>query len=51
MYQPFVHVLHSLQGTLLKKRVPIDTQLDIYEQDQQLFVKLKVVNILKNKKL
>lgn len=50
MYQPFVHVLHSLQGTLLKKRVPIDTQLDIYEQDQQLFVKLKVVNILKNKK-
>ena len=47
MYQPFMHVLHSLQGTLLKEKVPIDTQLDVFEQDKQLFVKLKVINILK----
>jgi len=47
MYQPFVHVLHSLQGTLLKRKAPIDTQLDVFEQDKQLFVKLKVVNILR----
>jgi len=47
MYQPFMHVLHSLQGTLLKERVPIDTQLDVYEKDKKLFVQLKVVNILK----
>ena len=46
MYQPFMHVLHSLQGTLLKEKVPVDTQLDVYEQEKQLFVKLKVVNIL-----
>jgi len=40
------HVLHTLQGTLLREKVPIDTALDIFEKDKNLFVTLKVVNIL-----
>lgn len=43
----YMHVLHSLQGTLLKEKMPIDTKLDIYEKDKELFITLKVVNILK----
>jgi len=48
MFEPFMHVLHSLQGTLLKEKAPIDTKLDVYQEDKKLFVKLQVVNILRH---
>ena len=44
MFQKFAHVLHSVQGVLLKDKFPIDTKLDIYQDDGKLLVKLTVVN-------
>jgi hypothetical protein len=38
----FTHVLHSLQGTLLKLRPPMDSVIDIYEHQGQLSVKLSI---------
>jgi len=43
MYQSFTHVLHSVQGLLVKERPPIDTKLDIYQEGDELLVKLYVV--------
>jgi len=45
-FQKYMHVLHSLQGTLLTEKFPIDTALDVYEENKHLFITLKVVNIL-----
>lgn len=45
MFQPFVHVLHSLQGILAKEKAPVDTKLDIYKQRDELLVKLQVITI------
>jgi hypothetical protein len=45
-FQTFMHVLHSLQGTLRGEKFPIDTALDVFEKDKNLFVTLKVVNIV-----
>jgi len=45
-FQTYMHVLHSLQGTLLAEKFPIDTALDVFGKDKQLFIKLKIVNIL-----
>lgn len=45
-FQKYMHVLHSLQGTLLKEKFPIDTTLDVYEHDKHLFITLKVINLL-----
>jgi len=47
MYHKFAHVLHSVQGVLIKQRVPIDTEMEIFKEDEQLLVKLKVINIVK----
>ena len=47
MFQKFAHVLHSVQGSLKKQRMPIDTKMEIYEEDGKLLAKLKVINILK----
>ncbi|MFK5938269.1 MAG: hypothetical protein QM497_07730 [Sulfurimonas sp.] len=44
--EKFMHVLHSLQGTLLEEKYPIDTKLDIFKEDGNLFIILKVVNLL-----
>lgn len=44
MYQKFAHVLHSVQGILIKEKFPIDTRLDIYQENGQLLVKLTVIN-------
>jgi len=44
MYQKFTHVLHSIQGSLRRQKSPIDTQIDIYQENGQLLSKLKVVN-------
>jgi hypothetical protein len=44
MFQKFAHVLHSVQGSLKTRKFPIDTQLEIYQKDGKLLVKLKVLN-------
>ncbi len=44
MYQKFAHVLHSLQGYLQSQKVPIDTKLEIYQENGKLLVKLDVIN-------
>lgn len=49
MQQNYVHVLHSLQGTLIKEKKPVDTEINIYEKDKKLFVTLKVINLLDKK--
>jgi len=46
MYEKFNHVLHSVQGMLLKLKNPIDTKLDIYKEDNQLYSKLSVTKLL-----
>jgi len=45
MYQKFIHVLHSVQGSLLKQKVPIDTSIEIYQEEDKLLAKLKVINL------
>lgn len=47
MQQNYIHVLHSLQGALIKEKKPIDTDMSIAEKDKKLYVTLKVVNIVK----
>jgi len=44
MYQTFAHVLHSVQGSLNKQNIPIDSKIDIYQEDGKLLVKLQVIN-------
>lgn len=44
MYQNFVHVLHSVQGVLLKEKFPVDTNIDIYREHDKLLAKLQVIN-------
>lgn len=44
MYQTFSHVFHSVQGVLIKQKFPIESKLEIYQQDSKLFVKLDVIN-------
>jgi len=43
MFQTFAHVLHSVQGSLKKQKFPIDTKLEIYQEDDKLLAKLKVI--------
>lgn len=45
MYPKFVHVLHSVQGVLLKEKFPIDTKIDIYKENSKLLAKLQVINL------
>jgi len=44
MFQKFAHVLHSVQGVLLKDKFPIQTHIDIYQDGGKLLVKLQVQN-------
>lgn len=44
MFQTFTHVLHSVQGSLKRQKSPIDTKIDIYQEDNKLLVKLQVIN-------
>jgi ABC-type phosphate transport system auxiliary subunit len=46
MFEKFTHVLHSVQGALLKRKNPIDTQLEIFKEDNVLHSKLKIVKLL-----
>lgn len=45
MFQNFRHVFHSVQGSLQKRKLPVDTALDIYKENGNLVVKLQVINI------
>jgi vacuolar-type H+-ATPase catalytic subunit A/Vma1 len=45
MYPQFTHILHSVQGVLIKEKFPIDSKIDIYKEDSKLFVKLQVINL------
>lgn len=40
----FVHVLHSIQGALSEQKFPIDTKLDIYEENGEFLTKLSIIN-------
>ena len=44
MFQKYAHVLHSVQGSLTKQKFPIDTKLDIYQENGKLLAKLQVIN-------
>ena len=44
MFQTFAHVLHSVQGVLLKGKFAIDTKIEIYQENGKLLVKLQVIN-------
>jgi len=44
MFQTFAHVLHSVQGSLTRQKFPIDTKLEIYQEENKLLAKLKVIN-------
>ncbi|MBU1658280.1 hypothetical protein KKG72_04410 [bacterium] len=46
MYQEFAHVLHSVQGSITRQKIPIDTKLDIYNDNGKLLLKLQVVRII-----
>jgi len=42
--QGYMHVLHSLQGSLFETKASVLTKLDVFEENDILYVKLKVVN-------
>lgn len=46
MYETFTHVLHSVQGALLKLKNPIDTKLEIFKEGDQVYSELKVIKLL-----
>ena len=45
MYQSFTHVLHSVQGVLTKQKFPINSKMEIYQEDGKLLVNLLVENL------
>jgi len=44
MFQRFAAVLHSVQDALSSQKFPIDTKMDIYEEDGKLMAKMEVKN-------
>lgn len=44
MFQKFAHVFHSIQGVLNDQKFPIDTNIEIYEENGKLLTKLQVEN-------
>ena len=44
MFQRFAAVLHSIQEELSNQRFPIDTKMDIYEDNGKLMAKMEVKN-------
>lgn len=43
MFLNFAHVLHSVQGTLKKLHPPIDSAIDVYEENGHLKTKLTII--------
>ncbi len=44
MFQKFFHVLHSVQGSLQRQKIPMDTKLEIFQKDGKLLAQLQVKN-------
>jgi hypothetical protein len=44
MFQKFAHVFHSVEGILHKGKAPIDTNIEIYEEEGKLLVKLDLIH-------
>lgn len=42
MFQKFAHVFHSIQGVLQRRKEPIDSNIEIYEEDGRLLTKLDI---------
>lgn len=42
MYPKFLHVLHSVQGALRALHPPVDSAIDIYEEQGHLLIQLKI---------
>ncbi len=45
MFQNFAHIFHSVQGVFQKQKAPVDSAIDIYEEEGKLLVKLKIKNL------
>jgi len=45
MFQTFLHTLHSLQGSLKKRKQPIDSDIEVYKENDKLLIKLKIKHI------
>lgn len=45
MYPIFTHVFHSIQGVLAKLHPPIDSRIDIFEENGHLTVRIKLKNL------
>ncbi|MDO9056077.1 MAG: hypothetical protein Q7U69_05970, partial [Sulfuricurvum sp.] len=43
MFPKFTHVFHSIQGALVKLHPPIDSTIDIYEENGHLNVRLDIL--------
>lgn len=43
MFPKFTHVFHSIQGALVKLHPPIDSTIDIYEENGHLHVRLDIL--------
>lgn len=44
MFQKFAHVFHSVQGVLRSQKAPIDSHIEIYEEDGRLWTKLDITS-------
>lgn len=42
MFQKFAHVFHSVQGVLRNQKAPIDSKMEVYEEDGKLLAKLDI---------
>jgi len=45
MTEKYIHVLHSLQGILETEKRPVDTAMEIYQKDGEIFAELKVITL------
>ena len=43
MYQKFAHVLHSIQGSLKKQKIPTESNIEIFKENANLIVKLQII--------
>ena len=43
MFPKFTHVFHSIQGALVKLHPPVDSAIDIYEEDGHLHIALDII--------
>ncbi|OQX58838.1 MAG: hypothetical protein B5M52_04580 [Helicobacteraceae bacterium 4484_230] len=45
MFENFAHIFHAIQGILQEQKFPIDTNIEIFEEDGKLLIKLKIKNL------